>query len=340
MEQSLRTSHGPESPSPSGDRLRKAIERNRAKRAKKNPQSSNQAAMVPPPPRESSNRSARGGVNRQAPPSRAPQRRVPPRRSSAPAPTPVAAPPKRPEHLRDTLEELENFDDFDVYEDEDEFDEEDFEEASALGSYNQVPHEPSPRLQRNARPPRSMRSSPQRQPARDRNPPPPSPPPPRRGAVSKGNLRGENQPRELPKKQGLSARKKEAQRPSRTVRMDQQKKPFKLPGFIQRRVDEIKSFFGPKEKWLSLLKKLSWVICFILLVRLVLSDRGVLDYFSQKKNYEKKVQKLSFLHDYKLDLKKRIKLIKNDKFHQKKLVRDHLGFISKDEFLILFQKGK
>ena len=77
-----------------------------------------------------------------------------------------------------------------------------------------------------------------------------------------------------------------------------------------------------------------------LLGRLVLSDRGVLDYFTQKKNYEKKLKKLYNLKDHKVNLKKEIKLIKTNKFHQKKLVRDHLGFISKDEFLILFQKGK
>ncbi len=328
MEQSLRTSHGPGSLSPSGDRLRKAIERNRAKRAKKNPQPSNQAIITPPPPRENPKRTARVEQNRQVP-----QRRIPPRRSPSHAPT--AMPSKHPDHLRDTLEEVENFDDFDVYDEEDDFEEEDFEEPPRERSYNQAT---PPRTQRSSRPKRPMRST-QRQQARDRSMPP-SPPPPRRAEATQGNLRREKQTREIPKKHSLEGAKKEVVRPPRTGRLDQQKKTFKVPEFIQRRIDGIKSFLGPKEKWLRLFKKLSWLVCFLLLGRLVLSDRGVLDYFSQKKNYEKKVQKLSYLHDHKLDLKRKINLIKNNKFHQKKLVRDHLGFISKDEFLILFQKGK
>tara|TARA_Y100001970_G_scaffold220501_1_gene270878 strand:+ start:739 stop:1740 length:1002 start_codon:yes stop_codon:yes gene_type:complete len=333
LEQSLRTSHGPGSPSPSGDRLRKAIERNRAKRAKKNPKPSNQAVLTPPPPRENLNRNTGVESNRKAALGRAPQRRVPPRRSSAPVHAPVVQ--KRPDHLRDTLEELENFDDFDVYDEEDEFDEEDFEEVPSEEPYHQVSRQAPPRAQRSPRSARPM-SPPQRPPKRERTPPPP----PRRSAPSQENLRHEKRPRELPKSNGLGARKKEASRPPRTNHISSHKKPFKFPGFIQRRIDGIRSFLGPREKWLRFLKKLSWLVCFILLARLVLSDRGVLDYFSQKKNYEKKIQKLSFLHDHKLDLKKKIKLIKNNKFHQKKLVRDHLGFISKDEFLILFQKGK
>ena len=337
MEQSLRTSHGPGSPSPSGDRLRKAIERNRAKRAKKNPQPSNQAVLTPPPPSENLNSSPGGGSQRHAPPRRAPQRRVPPRRS-APAPAPADVPQKRPDHLRDPLEDLENFDDFEVYDEDDEFDEEDFEEVQG-NPYNQAAHQPPPRPQRSNRSARSVRP-PQRQPLKERTPPPASPPPSRRGAVSQGNLSREKQSRELPKNNGLGSRKKEVSRPHHGANRLEPQKTFKLPGFVQSWVDGIKGFLGPKEKWLSFFKKLSWLVCFILLGRLVLSDRGVLDYFYQKKNYEKKVQKLSFLHDHKLDLKKEIKLIKNNKFHQKKLVRDHLGFISKDEFLILFQKGK
>jgi cell division protein FtsB len=114
----------------------------------------------------------------------------------------------------------------------------------------------------------------------------------------------------------------------------------KKTSFINKGVEWFKNWLGPKEKWINYFLKLSWCGCLALFIHLVFSDRGVVDYYSQKKSLEKKLTGLKQLKKNKNGLKKNIKLIRKDKFYQKKLVRDHLGFISKDEFLILFQKGK
>ena len=92
-------------------------------------------------------------------------------------------------------------------------------------------------------------------------------------------------------------------------------------------------------KIMSKFPYLFWGFCLFLLVRLIFAERGVIDYHSRVGTYER------FQNDYS-DLKKQnqglldeIKKIKSSRSYQKKLVRDHLGYISKDEFLVLFPKG-
>ena len=80
--------------------------------------------------------------------------------------------------------------------------------------------------------------------------------------------------------------------------------------------------------------------CGFLCLRLIVSEGGVLDYAAQRTLWESRSKK----HESILSGNKRvageIDKIKKDTQYQKRLVRDHLGFIAPDEYLVLFAKEK
>lgn len=84
--------------------------------------------------------------------------------------------------------------------------------------------------------------------------------------------------------------------------------------------------------------KACWVFAFILLGRLVFSSGGVVDYYQSVSSHEDKVYQLERLRAENKNLSAEIEKIQNNSTYQKKIVRDHLGYIAKDEYLILFQK--
>ncbi len=109
---------------------------------------------------------------------------------------------------------------------------------------------------------------------------------------------------------------------------------------------EILSYGGERElrakknlagKWNNLLVKAAWIFIGILLLRLIFVNRGVMDYYTRDQIYMTKVVDYKNLLKENAAIRKEIFKIKNDIPLQKKLVRDHLGFISADEFLVLFQ---
>lgn len=79
-----------------------------------------------------------------------------------------------------------------------------------------------------------------------------------------------------------------------------------------------------------------WVFCAILLLRLIFSDGGVRDYYAKKDVLQGRFNELARIESENKNLLKEIDLLKKDPFYQKKVVRDHLGYIAKDEYLILF----
>ena len=83
-----------------------------------------------------------------------------------------------------------------------------------------------------------------------------------------------------------------------------------------------------------------WIFCGLLSLRLVFSDGGVFEYYDRKKILELKNQEKAKIYKANKDLNKEIKKIKDNSYYQKKLIREHLGFISKDEYLVLFAKEK
>ena len=101
-----------------------------------------------------------------------------------------------------------------------------------------------------------------------------------------------------------------------------------------------------KRRSRNLDKRTKYTICFLwcflgfLLIRLIFSGGGVIDFYTNKNLL---LSKQNEYQDIKLgneEILKEIKMIKSDSKYQKKLVRDHLGFIAADEFVILFSKEK
>lgn len=93
-----------------------------------------------------------------------------------------------------------------------------------------------------------------------------------------------------------------------------------------------------KTRFNNLVVKGGWLFCVFLMGRLVFSDGGIMDYYSQKNLLDGKVRELEANKKENELLAKEIELIKDDSNYQKKIVRDNLGMIAKDEFLILFPK--
>jgi cell division protein FtsB len=83
---------------------------------------------------------------------------------------------------------------------------------------------------------------------------------------------------------------------------------------------------------------LAWAVCFIFILRLVFADRGVTDYYRYQKNFQQKKEEYQRAEMENRELAKEIELIKNDGKFQRKLVREHLGYIADDEYLVLFAK--
>jgi len=79
-----------------------------------------------------------------------------------------------------------------------------------------------------------------------------------------------------------------------------------------------------------------WIFCAFLLLRLVFSAGGIIDYYEKKEVLARKVSSLERVKEENSDLVKEIEKIKNNASYQKKIVRKHLGHIAKDEYLVLF----
>lgn len=95
---------------------------------------------------------------------------------------------------------------------------------------------------------------------------------------------------------------------------------------------------NPKfHNWVS---KGCWAFCLIMIGRLIFANGGVTDYYSQKRVANTKESEYERIKKDNSSLIKEIDRMRSDTGYQKKLVRDHLGFIAKDEYLVLFPKEK
>ncbi len=84
--------------------------------------------------------------------------------------------------------------------------------------------------------------------------------------------------------------------------------------------------------------KVFWAVCGVLVLRLIFSGGGVMDYYERKSQLNERVYEKERVVVENEALRGEIEMIKASATHQKKLVREHLGFIAADEFLILFAK--
>lgn len=90
---------------------------------------------------------------------------------------------------------------------------------------------------------------------------------------------------------------------------------------------------------MSLFAKGAWVFCIFLVARLIFSEGGVIEYYQKTSKFNQKNFELETTKQENIELMKELELIQSDGKYQKKLVRDHLGYIARDEYLILFSKN-
>jgi cell division protein FtsB len=83
----------------------------------------------------------------------------------------------------------------------------------------------------------------------------------------------------------------------------------------------------------------SWLFCGFLLMRLIFSDGGALEFYNKSADIKQKQFELEMLKQDNQNLMQELENIRTSGRFQKKLVRDHLGYIAKDEYLILFSKN-
>ena len=95
-----------------------------------------------------------------------------------------------------------------------------------------------------------------------------------------------------------------------------------------------------KEKWKKFLLKCLWPFYGYLLIKLAISKGGAIDYYDKQNFLQNRYQNLQEIHNENQQLIKEINLIKNNEGHQKKLIREHLGFIDENEYLVLFSQEK
>lgn len=91
-------------------------------------------------------------------------------------------------------------------------------------------------------------------------------------------------------------------------------------------------------KLVDYLVKGTWLFCGFLVLRLIFASGGVTDYFSQKSILGDRLSELSRIKNENMGLVSEIERMQLDAGYQKKLVRDNLGFIAPDEYLVLFPK--
>jgi cell division protein FtsB len=88
------------------------------------------------------------------------------------------------------------------------------------------------------------------------------------------------------------------------------------------------------------LVKGSWIFCGLMILRLIFANGGVTDFYSQRSLYSDRQSEFDRIKNENMQIVREIERMQTDTAYQKKLVRDNLGFIAADEFLILFPKEK
>ena len=82
--------------------------------------------------------------------------------------------------------------------------------------------------------------------------------------------------------------------------------------------------------------KFGWMVCAALCLRLVLMDQGVLDFYAMENTLTERTHSLELLRIENAEIITEIHKIKTSPRYQRKIAREHLGVIAKDEYLVLF----
>jgi len=81
-----------------------------------------------------------------------------------------------------------------------------------------------------------------------------------------------------------------------------------------------------------------WIFCGVMILRLIFANGGVTDFYSQRSLHNDRLEELGRIKKENMSLVREIERMQTDASFQKKLVRDNLGFIASDEYLVLFPK--
>tara|TARA_B100000925_G_scaffold289318_1_gene271927 strand:+ start:4023 stop:4700 length:678 start_codon:yes stop_codon:yes gene_type:complete len=99
--------------------------------------------------------------------------------------------------------------------------------------------------------------------------------------------------------------------------------------------------FGGHERpsYLKWITKISWLglLCFFLHV--CFGARGILEYYSRLKELDSVKREIVILNEENNSLVYEINQIENSVTFQRKVVRDYLGYISRDEYLVIFPES-
>jgi len=161
---------------------------------------------------------------------------------------------------------------------------------------------------------------------------PPFPPPVKREVNQESLKERLLRKRAAEKNTGMGYRKSTLPRP-KLKDTARKKSSFSGPSIFDRLWSRVDQDFW--KKWIM---RLGWAFCLVLCLRFVFMDRGVVDYYKMESWLGQREQQLSQIRHENQELILEIAKIKKDKSYQKKLARDLLGLISKDEYLIIFAK--
>lgn len=95
-----------------------------------------------------------------------------------------------------------------------------------------------------------------------------------------------------------------------------------------------------KSRWYSLLYKGLWLFHGYLLVQLAISPGGAVDYYEKVSLLQSRHYHLESIEHENGVLEEEIELVSTNEAQQKELIRKHLGLIARDEYLVLFARGK
>ena len=82
----------------------------------------------------------------------------------------------------------------------------------------------------------------------------------------------------------------------------------------------------------------AWGFCALMILRLIFASGGITDFYSRTSVHSDRLNELNRIKKENMQLVREIERMQSDVAFQKKLVRDNLGFIAADEFLVLFPK--
>lgn len=83
-----------------------------------------------------------------------------------------------------------------------------------------------------------------------------------------------------------------------------------------------------------------WLFCGVLVLRLIFSGGGVWDFYQSRALLDSRFIEHQRIESENSALEEEIRLIQESASYQRQLVRDHLGFIASDEFLVIFPSSR